>query len=94
MMTKYQQKFILFAQLSRQIQEIVNNMFISSGYFRGLGSWGVWMRGELEGLFCYGLIWMTLVFRVFGCVWFYLDNCESIELQRDASTSLKQVLIV
>lgn len=31
------------------------------------------MRGELEGLFCCGLIWVALEFRVYECVWLYLD---------------------
>lgn len=53
---------------------MVTNMLVSSGYFKGLGSWAVWMRGELEGLFCCGLIWVALGFRVYGCVWFYLDS--------------------
>lgn len=47
---------------------VVTNMVVSSDCFKSLGSWGVWIRGELEGLFCCGLIWVALVFRLYGCV--------------------------
>lgn len=48
MMTKYQQKFIYFAQLSKQIQEIVTFMFTSRDCFKSLVIWRVGMRWEQD----------------------------------------------